>query len=184
MATKKKPGAKLGRPKGSVRKIEDDPQRFELACWWAFVGMGFDQFDAARRALLVVGGPITMEDVLGVLHKANAEIPLPQPFDPDDRDKGLRRLSAKAQRAKPSDWLVTSSGLIRGLIQFFNDDNFIGTCICHDGLIRLGWGPIIDGLYQRIEIALKSNLPPADLEKLSPAVRRWLASLKKLARIN
>jgi hypothetical protein len=64
MATKRKPGAKRGRPKGAVIPIERDEQKFEIACWWAFVGMGFDQFDAARRALLVVGGgPITMEDV-------------------------------------------------------------------------------------------------------------------------
>jgi hypothetical protein len=118
------------------------------------------------------------------LRKASAEIPLPQPFDLGDPDKGPRRLAAKARRAKPSQWLIRSSGFIQGLIQFFIDDNLTGTCICHDGLIRLGWGPIIDGLYKRIETALKSNLPPADLEKLSPAVRRWLASLKKKIRIN
>ena len=33
------------------------------------------------------------------------------------------------------------------------------------------------GLAQRIEAALRSNLPPADLDKLSPAVRRVLLEL-------
>ena len=42
-------GMKPGRP--SV-PIEDDPQRFEIACWWAFTEMGLGKFDAARRALL------------------------------------------------------------------------------------------------------------------------------------
>src|SRR5262245_18957364 len=94
-----------GRPKGSTVPIERDRQKFEVACWWAFVGMGFGQFDAARRALLVVkGGPITLQDIDGVLHMASAEIPLPQPYDADDSDKGLRRLSAKARRAAPSHW--------------------------------------------------------------------------------
>src|SRR5262245_20383157 len=96
--------ARRGRPKGSVTAIERDPQRFEIACWWAFHGMGCGPFDAARRALLAVkGGPITLEDIEGVLVLASATIALPQPFDPDDPDKGLRRLSAKAKRAKPSE---------------------------------------------------------------------------------
>jgi hypothetical protein len=89
-----------GRPSLS---IEHDPQRFEIACWWAFTAMGCGRFDAARRALLATkGGSISLEDVEGMLIKAGANIPLPQPFDPDDPDRGLRQLSAKAQRARPS----------------------------------------------------------------------------------
>lgn len=45
--------------------------------------------------------------------------------------------------------------------------------------MKLGWGPTIMGLAQRIEAALGSNLPPADLAKLSPAVRRLLAGLRQ-----
>jgi hypothetical protein len=165
-----------GRPPAA---IERDPQRFEIACWWAFTEMGLGKFDAARRALLAVkGGAITLEDVEGVLIRASATIPLPQPFDPDDPDKGLRRLSAKAQRAKPSEWLITSAGLVQGLITFIANNNVIGTCIAYDGLIKLGWGPVILGLADRIEAASKSNLPPAEFEKLSPAVRRLLAELR------
>jgi hypothetical protein len=29
--------------------IEQDPQRFEVACWWSFSEMGLGKFDAARR---------------------------------------------------------------------------------------------------------------------------------------
>jgi hypothetical protein len=139
--------------------------------------MGFGPFDAARRALLVTKGDLfTMADLEGVLVMASAQIPLPQPFDPLDPDKGLRRLSAKAKHARPSEWLITSSALVRALITFIKTNNMTGIAIASDGLIKLGWGPIIMGQVQRIETALKSNLPPADLDKLSPAVRRLLAS--------
>ena len=107
--------------------IERDPQRFEIACWWAFTEMGLGKFDAARRALLATkGGPITLEDIEGVLIRATATIPLPQPFNPDDLDKGLRRLAAKAQRAKPSPWLINSAGLVQGLITFIASNNTTG----------------------------------------------------------
>jgi len=160
--------------------IERDPQRFEIACWWAFTEMGLGKFDAARRALLATkGGPITLEDIEGVLVRASATIPLPQPFDPEDPDKGLRRLSAKAQRAAPSPWLINSASLVQGLITFIAAGNMIGVCFAYDGLLRHGWGPVILGLADRIEAALKSNLPPAEIEKLSPAVRRLLAELRQ-----
>jgi hypothetical protein len=84
-----------GRP---PRSIENDPQRFEIACWWAFTEMGLGKFDAARRALLATrGGPIKLEDVEGVLIKASATIPLPQPFDPDDPDRGTLHPGAAAE---------------------------------------------------------------------------------------
>jgi hypothetical protein len=168
------------RPKRPTVPIERDPQRFEIACWWAFTGMGLGKFDAARRALFATrGGPITLEDIEGVLQRASATIPLPQPFDPDDPDKGLRRLSAKAQRARPSRWLILSAGLVQGVITFIASGNTVGICVAYDGLLKLGWGPVILGLADRIETALKSNLAPADLGKLSPTVRSVLVSLTK-----
>jgi hypothetical protein len=168
-----------GRPHGSIKQIERDPQRFEIACWWAFTEMGLGKFDAARRALLATrGGPISLEDVEGMLIKASATIPLPS-FDPDDPDRGLRQLSAKAQRTKPSRWLIQSAGLVQGLVTFIARGNTAGICVAYDALIRLGWGPTIMGLADRLETALKSNLPPAEIEKLSPAVRRLLANLRQ-----
>jgi hypothetical protein len=160
--------------------IERDAQRFEIACWWAFTGMGFGSFDAARRALLVTkGGPITLEDIEGVLVRASVAIPLPQPFDPIDPDRGLRALTAKAKRAKPAPWLVASSGLIRGLIRFIADGNMTAIAVTYDGLIKLGWGETILGLADRIERALQSNLPPGDLDALSPAARKLVARLRR-----
>jgi hypothetical protein len=141
--------------------------------------MGLGKFDAGRRALLAIrGGPITLEDVEGMLIRASATIPLPQPFDRADPDKGLRRLSAKAQRAKPSPWLINSAGLVQGLITFIASNNMTGVCLAYDGLLRLGWAPTIRGLADRIEIALQSNVPPAEIEKLTPAVRRLLTNLR------
>src|SRR5262249_30707411 len=91
--------------------IEDDPQRFEIACWWAFHGMGFGPFDAARRALLATnGGPISMEDVEGVLIMASAKIPLPQPFDPLAPTKGPPPPPPKPNPPNPRDWLTPNRG--------------------------------------------------------------------------
>jgi hypothetical protein len=167
---------RLGRPKAP---IESDAQRFEIACWWAFHEMGCGPFEAARRALLAAkGGPFTLADVEGLLIMASATIPLPQPFEPWDADKGLRRLSAKAKRARPSEWLIKSAALVRGLITFIGANNVVGICTARDALIQLGWGPTIMGLSQRIAIALKSNLPPGDVEKLGPDARRLLAEMR------
>ena len=174
--TKKKPNAARGRRRVPIGQ---DPQQFEIAAWRAFHGDGCGPFDAARRALLAVkGGPITVEDIEGVLHRASATVPLP-PFDPDDPDKGLRRLAAKARRARPEPWLVHSAWLLQGLIMFIRANNMKGIAVTYDGLLRLGWGPTIMGLVQRVEAALGSNLPPGDLEKLSPAARRLLAELRQ-----
>jgi hypothetical protein len=169
-----------GRPKGSAIPIEQDRQRYEIAAWVAFVEEGLGPFDAARRALLAVkGGSFSVEDIEGLAQLANAEIPLPQPFAPDDPDKGLRRLAAKAKRATerepPSDWLTRSAGTIGALLIFVRDSNAAGICAALDILTELGWAPVILGLAKRIEGALGSNLAPADIEKLSPAVHRWLA---------
>jgi hypothetical protein len=169
---------RAGRPKGSIVRIEHDRQRFEVALWWAFHQMGCGPFRAARWALLATrGGPIARADIDGALEMASATIPLPQPFDPLDPDKGLRRLAAKAKRAKPTFWLVNSSGLARGLLVFIANNNRTGVRLAIDGLIRLGWGPVIKQLAQRVEAALGSNLPPADLDQLSPAARRLLAPI-------
>ena len=168
--------AKRGRP---PVPIERDPQRYEIAAWWALTQGGLGAFDAARRALLAVkGGPITLQDIEGVLQMASAAIPLP-PYDELDPDRGLRRLAAKAKRAKPELWLVNSATLVQSLIIFIGTSNMTGICLALDGLDRLGWRPVIMGLAQRIEAALGSNLPPADLETLSPAVRRLLAELRQ-----
>jgi hypothetical protein len=71
--TKRKPGAKRGR---QPVPIEEDPQRFEIACIWAFLGFGCGPFDAARRALMVVrGDAITMSDVMGVLRLSQVTVP-------------------------------------------------------------------------------------------------------------
>jgi hypothetical protein len=159
--------------------IEHDPQRFEIACWWAFGHLGYGPFSASRLALLAVeGGPITVEDVEGFFRQASAQIPLP-PDNPDERDMGLRRLAAKAKKQRPTGWLVQSATLVRGLIEFVRNNNVSGTCTALDGLLALGWGPVISGLTERIETALKSNLPPADLRSLGPAARRLLAATRK-----
>jgi hypothetical protein len=168
-----KTGAKRGRP---PVPIERDPQRFEIACWWALTQAGLGSFDAARRALLAVkGGPITLQDIEGVLQMATATIPLPSP-DPLDPDQGLRQLAAKAKRAKPELWLVNSAALLQGLITFVGTSNVTGICLTLDGLDRLGWRPVLMGLAERVETALSSNLPPADF---GPAVRRLLSKLRQ-----
>jgi hypothetical protein len=169
-----KTGAKRGRP---PVPIERDPQRFEIACWWAFTESGLGSFDAARRALLAVkGGPISLQDIEGVLHMASATIPLPL-SDQLEPDQGLRQLAAKAKRAKPEPWLINSAALVQGLITFIGTNNMTGICLALEGLQKLGWRPIIMGLAQRVEDAVGSNLPPADLTALGPQARKLVERL-------
>ena len=149
--TKKKPDASRGRP---PVPIERHPERFEIACWRAFTGMGLDSFPAARLAWMVVkGGPITRKDIEGALNKESATIPLP-PFDPDDPDKGLRQLAEKAKRQRPSKWLVNSVALIQGLIIFIFGGNVIDMKATVNALNTLGWRSVTVDLADR---ALKSN---------------------------
>src|SRR5262249_6292848 len=58
------PAARMARRGGGGRPpvpIERHPQRFEIACIWAFLGRGLAPFDATTRALMVVrGGAISM----------------------------------------------------------------------------------------------------------------------------
>jgi hypothetical protein len=167
-----------GRPPGQV-PIEQNPQRFEIAAWWAFRGMGLGPFDAARRALLAVkGGDFSVEDIEGLLQLASAEIPLPE-HDPDEPDAGLRRLAAKARRQKASRWLTNSVGMVHALVVFTGEFNWPGVCAAIDVLITLGWGPAITGFRRRLVAALEANLAPADLEKLRPSVRRMLGELRE-----
>ena len=98
--TKKKPDAKHGRP---PVPIEQNPQRFEIACIWAFLGFGLGPFDATRRALMVVrGGPITMSDIMGVLQLSQVSVPLPEAKD--ERNAAERRLFATAKRQRAEPW--------------------------------------------------------------------------------
>jgi hypothetical protein len=88
-------------------------------------------------------GLITLEDIEGTLVMASATISLPQPFDPLDPDKGLRRLSAEAKRAKPSRWLIASSALVRALIGFIARASIQGAGACAGGkmVVRAVKGP-------------------------------------------
>src|SRR4051812_49359804 len=83
--------------------IERHPQRFEIACIWAFLAFGLGPFDATRRALMVVrGGPISMTDIEGLLRLAQMSVPLPKASD--EPNAAERRLFAKAARRGPERW--------------------------------------------------------------------------------
>jgi hypothetical protein len=174
--TKRNPGASRGRP---PVPIERDPQRFEIACIWAFLGFGVGPFDAARRALLIVrGGPISMADIEGALRLSQASIPLPEAKD--EPNAAERRLFAAAKRRSAEPWLVECSALIRGLIIFIGTRNLTGACTCLDNLLLRGWGPVLTALYERIETMLRSNVPPADLATLGPDARKLVERLTGL----
>jgi hypothetical protein len=171
--TKKKPDAKHGRP---PVPIEQNPQRFEIACIWAFLGFGLGPFDATRRALMVVrGGPITMSDIMGVLQLSQVSVPLPEAKD--ERNAAERRLFATAKRQRAEPWLVECSAFIQGLIIFIGTSNVTGACTCLDNLLLRGWRPVLAGLHERIETTLKSNVPPADLTALGPDARKLVERL-------
>lgn len=157
--------------------IEQHPQRFEIACWWAFLGFGIGPFDAARRALLAVkGGPISMDDITGALRLSQVPVPLPEAKD--EPQAAERRLFATAKRQRAEPWLVECSAFVQGLIIFMNSPvNITGACMCLDNLLLRGWRPVLTGLHERIETMLKSNIPPADLAALGPDARKLVERL-------
>jgi hypothetical protein len=156
--------------------IERHPQRYEIACIWAFLGFGAGPFDATIRALMVVrGGPISMSDIMGVLRLAQVSVPLPKVKD--EPNAAEHRLFATAKRQRPEPWLVESAALIQGLIVFIGTRNLSGACLCLDNLLLRGWRPVLAGLAERIETMLKSNIPPADLTALGPDARKLVERL-------
>jgi hypothetical protein len=156
--------------------MERHPQRFEIACIWAFLGFGVGPFDAARRALMVVkGGPITMADIEGVLRLSQVSVPLPEIAD--EPNAAERRLFALAKRQRPEPWLVQCAAFIQGLIIFLATGNVTGACMCLDNLLLRGWRPVLAGLAERIETMLQSNVPPADLTALGPQARKLVERL-------
>jgi len=156
--------------------IERNPQRFEIAAWWAFLGFGIGPFGAARRALIVVkDGPISMADIEGVLRLSQVSVPLPEAKD--EPNAAERRLFAMAKRQRPESWLVECSAFIQGLIIFMGTGNITGACICLDNLLLRGWRPVLAGLAERIETMLKSNIAPADLAALGPQARKLVERL-------
>jgi hypothetical protein len=157
--------------------IEQDPQRFEIACIWAFLGFGLGPFDAAKRALMVVrGSSISMDDIMGVLRLSQVPVPLPEVKD--EPNAAERRLFATAKRQRPEPWLVECSAFIQGLIIFMSPPvNVTGACMCLDNLVLRGWWPVLAGLHERIETMLESNIPPADLLALGPQARKLVERL-------
>jgi hypothetical protein len=157
--------------------IERHPQRFEIACIWAFLGFGLGPFDATNRALMVVrGGSISMADIEGVLRLSQMSVPLPEAKD--EPNAAERRLFATAKRQRPEPWLVECSAFIQGLIIFTGPPvNVTGSCLCLDHLLLRGWRPVLAGLAERIETTLKSNIPPADLAALGPQARKLVERL-------
>jgi hypothetical protein len=171
--TKRKPDAKRGRPPTSIK---GHPQRFEIACIWAFLGFGLRPFDATYRALVVVRGTsITVSDVMGVLRLSQVSVPLSEVND--EPNAAERRLFATAKRQAPQQWLVESSAFIQGLIIFIGTGNVTGACLCLDNLLLRGWQPVLAGLAERIETMLKSNVPLADLTVLGPQARKLVERL-------
>ncbi len=157
--------------------IERDPQRFEIACIWAFLGFGLGTFDTINRALMVVrGGPVSMSDVMGVLRLSQVSVPLPK-IEDDEPNEAERRLLAAAKRQRAAPWLVESSAFIQGLIIFIGTGNVTGACLCLDNLLLRGWRPVLAGLVERIEAMLKSNVPPADLTVLGPQAGKLVERL-------
>ena len=156
--------------------IEHHPQRFEIACIWAFLGFGLRPFDATYRALVAVrGSTITVSDVMGVLRLSQVSVPLPEAKD--EPNAAERRLFAAAKRQTPQPWLVESSAFIQGLIIFIGTGNVTGACLCLDNLLLRGWQPVLAGLAERVEAMLKSNIPPADLTVLGPQARKLVERL-------
>ena len=88
------------------------------------------------------------------------------------------RLIRKRATGSELEWLSTSASALRGLIYFFQRNDVPGMRRSLDILRQAGWGKTSERIGQRLETALKSNIPPYD-GPLSADARRFLDALRQ-----
>ena len=176
---------KGGRPAGSFRPLLSDPQCSSVAAWLLLEPM-FGPHVAARLAIVTIEEttPIEFSAIEGLLVTSADYLP-PRGAADADFDEQARSLVAKARliasRANETelDWLVVSSGALRGLINFAAQGNWGGVEVAQKLLRQAGWGDILARLAHRLDIPLESeSLQPFDKDRLRAAGRRLLAAMR------
>lgn len=163
-----------------------DPQRFSVAAWLLLEPL-YGPHVAARLAIVAIEEttPIEFSTVENLLLVTSAEYLPPRGAAAADFDEQARSLAAKARlvasRANETElnWLVVSSGALRGLIKFMAEGNWSGVVEVQKLLCQAGWADILARLARRLDIPLEAeSLRPFDKSRLRAAGRRLLAAMR------
>jgi hypothetical protein len=152
-----------------------DRQRFTIAALWGFRMAGAGAYTAAYWASIATSDePIHPEGVGDLLIAAGTQIK----HTAVTSRAHFEHLARKAASTPPGSdaWLEVSATTIKALILAARTGNLKIYCAMLDLLIVLGWRDVIQRLTDRIQDALKSNIPPFEGE-LGKAGRRFLAEL-------
>ena len=177
--------SKGGRPSGTFRPLLTDPQRHSVAAWLLCEPV-FGPHRAAKLAIVTIEEttPIVFSTLEGLLVTSADYMP-PRGAADADFDEQARSLAAKAKliasRANETElnWLVFSSGALRGLIKFMAEGNWSGVVEAQRLLRQAGWADILARLARRLDIPSEAeNLRPFDKGRLRAAGRRLLAAMR------
>ena len=157
-----------GQPKGTRHSLLMNPKFFEMAAFQALSGLEIGEFARDRFRLVKLAltevKPISiemLEDFLVVLSAHYSD----RMRDFDARvDRLARDMAALPTRLKADEraWLAHSAGCIEGFLMFMAARKYAAAWRALDLLRRAGWGEVLDRLRNRIEAALRTNIPPFD----------------------
>jgi hypothetical protein len=180
---------KLGRPEGSHVNLLRDPQRFFFAGWLAFTWMGLGPFVAGQLATVLIeeATPIAIEGIEGLLLAVSAPYASADSsgavFDEHVRTMVRRcRLTIGRATDRECEWLARSAGAIEGLLGALALGDAAGADRALTLLDRDGWPEVIERVRTRCDTALRSNVPPFDLDRLRAAGRRLLDQARQQKR--
>ena len=166
-----------GRPSGKVPFLKSD-RRFEVAVYVAARANGMATYMAGRSALILLRSvsPITNASLTADINIASAMNYVSR----DRPDKNVEHLVTHAEEvmnhAAGADylWVVNSAAHFGSLCRCIATDQMAGADLSLQGLIALGWRDVLVRIWNRLEPALQSNLPPFD-GVLRPATKRRIA---------
>jgi hypothetical protein len=178
--------AKRGRPEGSLIRLLDDPGRFEIAAWFAFVSLlQMKPHPAAKLVtflFLESEEAPTTESVGGFFLQTKIKLRR------ENRDGGakghakalVRKAKVAIARADERElrWLTYSSRLIAALVKYMAEGNPNGaSATLHLLRAAAGWAEAADRVIARISEAVRGDFPPAE-GPLSKRARRLLLKMQ------
>ena len=159
-----------GRPSGKVPFLKSG-RRFEVAIYVAARSNNMPTYMAGRAALMLMRSvkPITNASLTAHINIASAIHYAPV-------DKNVEHLIAHAEgvMSRAGDeylWVIKSASYFGALARCVAIGQTAGADLSLQGLIALGWRDVLVRIWNRLEPALQSNLPPFD-GVLRPATKR------------
>jgi hypothetical protein len=170
-----------GRPPGSRKSLLDTPRRFMIAVQLAVSGLKLlGPYDQAALIAVIVreSGPIEIERLRNCLVVLSAHYPHPAMTSfgaaidrlvRDSRPPAFKRFTGEE-----ANWLAQSAGAIQGVLIFMAAEDYLGVRASLDLLDRAGWRETIASIRERVERAVRTNIPPFEETGLGRRGRKLL----------